>query len=143
MSNSFPSPSPATTAVAPIAGKGRALSRDNSTKTMVADQITQAVLSTSNLLHIMLQSSPSQDNLAKLPKNLLAKASTIKNTQRVLEQMPMVISSLDAHMDQGLQSVSHLETVTRLLSNIESNQLRPLTEAQLLTEDRKPDKSTR
>nr|XP_009791201.1 PREDICTED: tobamovirus multiplication protein 2B-like [Nicotiana sylvestris] len=32
-------------------------SRDGSTKTMVADQITQSIQSTSNLLHLMLQSS--------------------------------------------------------------------------------------
>ncbi|XP_071701106.1 tobamovirus multiplication protein 2B-like [Rutidosis leptorrhynchoides] len=138
MSNSFPSPSPPATAV-PVAGKGKTHSRDNSAKTMVTDQITQAVLSTSNLLHIMLQSSPSQDNLVKLPKNLLAKTTTIKNTQRVLEQMPLVISSVDEHMDHGLQSVSRLETVTRLLSNIENNQLKPLTDAQLLTEEPKTD----
>ncbi|KAJ0539263.1 hypothetical protein HanHA300_Chr08g0284361 [Helianthus annuus] len=78
------------------------------------------------------------DNLVKLPKNLLAKASTIKNTQQVLEQMPSVISSLDAYMDTGLQSVSHLETVTRLLSNIENNQLKPLTDDQPLIEEPKP-----
>ncbi|KAI7751827.1 hypothetical protein M8C21_005848 [Ambrosia artemisiifolia] len=81
------------------------------------------------------------DKLVKLPKNLLAKASTIKNTQKVLEQMPSVISSLDAYMDSGLQSVSHLETVTRLLSNIENNQLKPLTDGQLLVEEPEPDTS--
>nr|GMD76788.1 tobamovirus multiplication protein 2B [Ipomoea batatas] len=77
--------------------------RDGSAKTMVADQITQSVQSTSNLLHLMLQSSPSQAQLQKLPKSLLAKTSTIKNTSLVLEQLPQIISSLDAHMDQGLQ----------------------------------------
>ncbi|KAL4590148.1 hypothetical protein LXL04_003069 [Taraxacum kok-saghyz] len=85
------------------------------------------------------------DNLVKLPKNLLAKASTIKNTQQVLEQMPQVISSLDAHMDHGLQSVPHLETVTRLLSNIENSQLKPLadiTSTQLLREEPRSDTST-
>ncbi|XP_021977783.1 tobamovirus multiplication protein 2B [Helianthus annuus] len=118
-----------------MSGRAR---RENSAKTMVSDQISQAVLSTSNLIRIMLQASPSQDNLVKLPKNLLAKASTIKNTQQVLEQMPSVISSLDAYMDTGLQSVSHLETVTRLLSNIENNQLKPLTDDQPLIEEPKP-----
>nr|XP_043607238.1 tobamovirus multiplication protein 2B [Erigeron canadensis] len=138
MSNSSPSPA---TSVLPMTGKGRTGSRiENSAKTMVTDQITQAVLSASNLLHIMLQSSPSQDKLVKLPKNLLAKTSTIRNTQQVLEQMPSVISSLDAHMDYGLQSVPHLETVTRLLSNIENNQLKPLTEAQLLREEPKSER---
>ncbi|KAM0043730.1 hypothetical protein Hdeb2414_s0010g00344671 [Helianthus debilis subsp. tardiflorus] len=122
----------ATTAMSGRAG------RENSAKTMVSDQISQAVLSTSNLIRIMLQASPSQDNLVKLPKNLLAKASTIKNTQQVLEQMPSVISSLDAYMDTGLQSVSHLETVMRLLSNIENNQLKPLTDDQPVTEEPKP-----
>ncbi|KAI3716855.1 hypothetical protein L1987_68052 [Smallanthus sonchifolius] len=129
--------SPAASPARGVTGRGR----DNSAKTMVTDQITQAVLSTSNLLHIMLQSSPSQNNLVKLPKNLLARASTIKNTQQVLEQMPSVISSLDAHMDNGLQSVSRLETVTRLLSNIENNQLKPLTDDQSLIDEPKPDTS--
>ncbi|CAH1453103.1 unnamed protein product [Lactuca virosa] len=111
MSSSFPSPTPPATGGVPISVRGRtsrgpsSVSRDSSAKTMVTDQISQAVLSTSNLLHIMLQSSPSQDKLVKLPKNLLAKASTIKNTQQVLEQMPLVISSLDAHMDHGLQRI--------------------------------------
>ncbi|XP_076945978.1 tobamovirus multiplication protein 2B-like [Bidens hawaiensis] len=117
------------------AGRGR---RQKS-RVVVTDQISQAVLSTSNLIRIMLQSSPSQDNLVKLPKNLLAKASTIKNTQQVLEQMPAVISSLDAYMDNSLQSVAHLETVTWLLSNIENNQLKPLTTDRLSIEEPKPD----
>ncbi|XP_024987061.1 tobamovirus multiplication protein 2B [Cynara cardunculus var. scolymus] len=147
MATSFPSPTPPTTGVVPITGRGgksrvtSSISRDNSAKAMVSDQISQAVLSTSNLLHIMLQSSPSQDKLVKLPKNLLAKVPTIKNTQQVLEQMPSVISSLDEHMDRGLQSVPHLETVTRLLSNIENSQLKPLTDAQLLREESKPETS--
>ncbi|KAL8226724.1 hypothetical protein R6Q57_016556 [Mikania cordata] len=129
------SPAPSATSVVAVTGRGRTVSRENSSKTMVTDQISQAVLSTSNLLRIMIQSSPSQENLVKLPKNLLAKASTIKSTQQVLEQMPSVISLLDAHMDNGLQSVSHLETVTRLLSNIENNQLKPFTDDQLLIKD--------
>ncbi|GJR11923.1 hypothetical protein Tco_0794575 [Tanacetum coccineum] len=130
-------------------GKARSSSAK---RLMVSDQISQAVLSTSNLLNIMRNSSPSQDKLVKLPKNLLAKASIINNTKQVLEQMPLLISSLDAHMDHGLQSCSdisiirfvglsstpsvpHLETVTRLLSNIENNQLKPLTDAQLSSEE--------
>ncbi|MCI28963.1 tobamovirus multiplication protein 2B-like, partial [Trifolium medium] len=43
--------------------------------------------------------------LVKLPKNLLAKVSTIKNTEQVLEQLPRVISSLDARMENGLQKL--------------------------------------
>ncbi|MFS7962486.1 hypothetical protein Hanom_Chr08g00727201 [Helianthus anomalus] len=38
---------------------GRA-GRENSAKTMVSDQISQAVLSTSNLIRMMLHASPSQ-----------------------------------------------------------------------------------
>nr|GMD82178.1 tobamovirus multiplication protein 2B [Ipomoea batatas] len=109
-------------------------SRDGSAKTMVADQITQSVQSTSNLLHLMLQSSPSQAQLQKLPKSLLAKTSTIKNTSLVLEQLPQIISSLDAHMDQGLQCVPQLKTVIQLLSNIENCQLKPLSNVQLSQE---------
>ncbi|WMV34588.1 hypothetical protein MTR67_027973 [Solanum verrucosum] len=128
-------------------------SRDGTAKTMVADQITQSIQSTSNLLHLMLQSSPSQApllsflpyffsrsihlkinfpvaELMKLPKSLFAKTSTIKNTELVLEQLPRVISSLDAHMDNGLQSVPQLKTVMQLLSNIENCQLKTLSRAQ-------------
>lgn len=43
-----------------------------------------------------------------------------------MEQLPRVISSLEAHMDNGLQSVPHLKTVTQLLENMESSQLKPL-----------------
>lgn len=67
----------------------------------------------------------------KLPKNLLAKTSTIKNTGQVLEQMPRVISSLDAHMDNGLQSAPHLKTVTQLLDNIKGCQLNSLSQTHL------------
>uniref|UniRef100_R7W6B1 Tobamovirus multiplication protein 2B n=1 Tax=Aegilops tauschii TaxID=37682 RepID=R7W6B1_AEGTA len=72
-------------------------------KATVAEQIGQAVQSTSNLLQLMEQSSPAQVHLAKLPKNLLAKASLTKNTEQVLQQLPNVISSLDAFMDSSLQ----------------------------------------
>ncbi|XP_057480922.1 tobamovirus multiplication protein 2B-like isoform X2 [Actinidia eriantha] len=118
-------------------GDGRAASnssREGSAKAMVADQISQAVQSTSNLLHLMHQSSPSQAHLMKLPRNLLAKTSTIKNTEQMLEQMPRVISALDAYMDNALQSVPHLKTVTQLLANIESCQLKPLSKAPLSQE---------
>ncbi|KAJ0052234.1 hypothetical protein Pint_01141 [Pistacia integerrima] len=69
--------------------------------------------------------------LMKLPKNLLAKTSMIKNTGQVLEQMPQVISSLDAHMEYGLQSVPHLKPVAQLLANMESSQLSSLSQAHL------------
>ncbi|GAV84827.1 hypothetical protein CFOL_v3_28269 [Cephalotus follicularis] len=107
-------------------GRGRS-SRDGTAKATVADQISQAVQSTSNILHLMQQSSPSQAQLMKLPKKLLEKTSMIGNTGQVLEQMPRVISSLDAHMEHGLQSVPHLKTVIQLLANMESSQLNPLS----------------
>ncbi|PIA32673.1 hypothetical protein AQUCO_04400100v1 [Aquilegia coerulea] len=97
--------------------------RDGTAKATVAEHISQAIQSTSNLLHLMQQSSPSQAYLVKLPKNLLSKTSTIKNTAQVLEQLPQVISSLDAHTEDGLHSVPHLKTVVQLLSNMESSQL--------------------
>ncbi|CAJ1957858.1 unnamed protein product [Sphenostylis stenocarpa] len=93
------------------------------TKATVAEQISQAVQSTSNLLHLMQHSSPTQAQLVKLPKNLLAMVPTIKNTEHVLEELPRVISSLDAHMEIGLQNVPHLKTVVQVLANIESSQL--------------------
>ncbi|KAI3978422.1 hypothetical protein MKX01_013220 [Papaver californicum] len=79
--------------------------REGTAKATVNDHISQAA------------------HLLKLPKTLLAKTATIKNTAQVLEQMPRVISSLDAHMESGLQSVPHLKTVTQLLSTMESTQL--------------------
>ncbi|KAM7493977.1 hypothetical protein LguiB_028586 [Lonicera macranthoides] len=112
--------------------------REGSAKSMVADQISQTIQSTSNLLHLMLQSSPSQARLVKLPKNLLAKTSTIKNTEQVLEQLPRVISSLDAHMDSGLQSVAQFETVIQLLTNIENSQLKSLSKAPLSQQEPEP-----
>ncbi|KAF0933693.1 hypothetical protein E2562_019186 [Oryza meyeriana var. granulata] len=98
----------------------------------VAEQIAQAVQSTSNLLQLMEESSPAQAHLAKLPKKLLAKASLTKNTGQVLHQLPSVISSLDAYMDSSLQSASQIKTVTQLLSNMENNQLRSLLPASRL-----------
>ncbi|XAR70600.1 hypothetical protein NMG60_11027507 [Bertholletia excelsa] len=125
------------TSMATSSGRAGRSRKGGSGKAMVADQISQAVQSTSNLLHLMQQSSPSQTHLTKLPKNLLAKTSTIKNTERVLEQMPWVISSLDAHLDNGFQSVPHLKTVIQLLENIENCQLKSLSEAQLQQEELK------
>lgn len=83
----------------------------------------------------MQQSSPSQAQLIKLPKNLLLKSSTIKHTGQLLEQMPRVISSLDAHMENGLQSLPHLQTVIQLLANMESCQLSSLSQVRVLQEE--------
>ncbi|CAL9029018.1 unnamed protein product [Prunus brigantina] len=111
-------------------------SRGNTAKALVSDQISQAILSTSNLLHLMQQSSPSQaSSYSLLPKNLLVKTSTIKHTGQLLEQMPRVVSSLDAHMESGLQSVPHLQTVIQLLANMESCQLSSLSQAKVLPEE--------
>lgn len=79
-----------------------------------------------------------QAALMKLPKSLFAKTSTIKNTEQVLEQLPRVISSLDAHMESGLQSVPQLKTVMQLLSNIEKCQLTTLSGAQALQQETEP-----
>ncbi|XP_010518878.1 PREDICTED: tobamovirus multiplication protein 2B [Tarenaya hassleriana] len=104
---------------------------DRTAKLVVADQISQAVNSTANLLHLMRQSSPSQAKLVKLPKNLLAKSSMTKATGQVLEQLPQVISSLDGHIESGLHSVVHLNTITQLLENMESPQLRAIRQSYL------------
>ncbi|XP_010055350.2 tobamovirus multiplication protein 2B-like [Eucalyptus grandis] len=114
--------------MATSAASGRGSStREKGAKAIVADQISQGVQSTSNLLHLMQQSSPSQAQLMMLPKKLLAKTATIGNTGRVLQEMPRVISSLDAHMETSLQSAPHLQTVIQLLANMESNQLNSLS----------------
>ncbi|WOL06131.1 tobamovirus multiplication protein 2B [Canna indica] len=107
-----------------MAASGGGAIQEGSPKAVVSDRISQAVLSTSNLLHLMHESSPSQAHLVKLPKNLWAKVSTIKNTGQVLEQLPQVISSLDAYMESSLQSAPQLKTVTQLLSHMEDSQLR-------------------
>ncbi|KAL7113216.1 hypothetical protein ACP275_04G048500 [Erythranthe tilingii] len=117
---------------APSGGGG---GREGSAKASVADQISQSVQSTSNILHLMLQTSPAHAQLMKLPKNLLAKTSTIKNTELVLEQMPRVISSLDEHVESGLQSAPHLNTVVQLLSNMQSCQLKSLSVAQVTQQE--------
>ncbi|XP_078155945.1 tobamovirus multiplication 2B isoform X1 [Carex rostrata] len=98
--------------------------REDSTKATVAEQISQAVQSTSNLLHLMQHSSPAQAELVKLPKNLLAKASLAKSTDHVLQQLPHVISSLDAYMESSLNSAAQIKTISQLLSNMENSQLR-------------------
>ncbi|XWS62107.1 hypothetical protein CRYUN_Cryun07bG0182900 [Craigia yunnanensis] len=103
-------------------------SREVKAKSTVTEQISQALQFPSNLLHLMQQSSPSQTQLMKLPKNLLAKTPTIKNTGQMLEQMPRVISLLDAHINSPLQSVPHLKTVIQLLENMESCQLSYLSQ---------------
>ncbi|KAH6771303.1 tobamovirus multiplication 2B [Perilla frutescens var. hirtella] len=77
----------------------------------------------------------SQAQLMKLPRNLLAMTSTVKNTESVLEQMPQVISSLDTHVERGLQCLPHLDTVVQLLSNMQYNQLTPLSRAELAQQD--------
>ncbi|BAT93232.1 tobamovirus multiplication protein 2B [Vigna umbellata] len=107
-------------------------------KATVAEQISQAVQSTSNLLHLMQHSSPAQAQLVKLPKNLLAMVPTIKNTEQILEQLPKVISSLDAHMENGLQNVPHLKTVVQVLSNMESSQLSALSRTHPLQQELEP-----
>ncbi|XP_075493525.1 tobamovirus multiplication protein 2B isoform X2 [Primulina tabacum] len=109
-----------------------------SSKSTVVDQISQSVQSTSNLLNLMLESSPSHMLLSKLPKNLLSRISTMKNTELVLEQMPQVISALDAHVESGLQSLPHLDTVVKLLSNMQSSQLKSLSKTQLTQQESEP-----
>ncbi|XP_010677291.3 tobamovirus multiplication protein 2B [Beta vulgaris subsp. vulgaris] len=104
--------------------------REGTAKASVADQISQSIQSTSNLLQLMQQSSPSQGHLAKLPKNLLAKRYH-QNTGQVLQQLPLVISSLDAYMENGLHSIPHLKTVTQLLANMENSQLKSSTQPSL------------
>ncbi|GJM91532.1 hypothetical protein PR202_ga07910 [Eleusine coracana subsp. coracana] len=106
-------------------------------KVAVAEQIAQAVQSTSNLLQLMEQSSPAQVHLAKLPKNLMAKSSLAKNTEQVLHQLPHIISSLDAYMECSLQSASQIKTVTQVLSNMENTQLRSIPPSSQLRKDQK------
>eukprot|EP00252_Welwitschia_mirabilis_P025880 TRINITY_DN8252_c0_g1_i1.p1 TRINITY_DN8252_c0_g1~~TRINITY_DN8252_c0_g1_i1.p1 ORF type:complete len:110 (+),score=26.70 TRINITY_DN8252_c0_g1_i1:247-576(+) len=89
---------------------------EGTTKGMVTEQISQAVLSTTNLLQLMQESSPAQ-GLSKLPKSFLTKIENVKHTEQSLEQLPQVISSLDAYLDRALQCASELHTVSCLLKN--------------------------
>lgn len=85
----------------------------------------------------MQQSSSAQAQLIQLPKNLLAKAPTIKNTGKILEQMPQVVSSLDAYVEKGLESIPHLQTIVQLLTNMENTQLKSLSQFQQPQEESK------
>lgn len=87
------------------------------------------------ILQLHYANISSQVHLAKLPKNLLAKTSLTKNTEHVLQQLPNVISSLDAFMDSSLQSASQIKTVTQLLSNMENTQLKSILPASRLHKD--------
>ncbi|XP_074264707.1 tobamovirus multiplication protein 2B [Silene latifolia] len=119
-------------------GSSSSSSREGTAKSTVADQISLAIQSTSNLLHLMQYSSPSQAQLAKLPKNLMAKTDTIRNTGQVLKQLPLVISSLDAYTEHGLNSIPHLKTVSQLLENMESSQLKSPSQSDL-SQERTPE----
>lgn len=118
-----------------MATPGSAEGGGGSAKAMVNEQISQVVQSTSNLLHLMQQSSPAQAQLIKLPKNLMAKVSTVKNTEQILEQLPGVISSLDAYMENGLHNVPHLKTVVQLLAHMESSQLSSMSRTHVLKKE--------
>ncbi|VVA93311.1 unnamed protein product [Arabis nemorensis] len=96
---------------------------DRTAKAIVADQISQAVNSTANLLHLMRQSSSSQAQLAKLPKNLLAKTSLTKATGQALAQLPQVISSLDAHIESGLNRTINLQSPVEHFRRMASSDL--------------------
>lgn len=89
------------------------------TTAKVADRLSQSILSVYNLADLIRNTSPIQAS-SKLPKELLAKAPSIKNTGMLLQQMPGVIAALDAHSDKSLLSLSELETVLLLLNNKES-----------------------
>ncbi|KAK9667883.1 hypothetical protein RND81_13G018000 [Saponaria officinalis] len=116
------------------AAGGSSSSREGTAKSTVAEQISQAIQSTSNLLHLMQHSSPSQAQLAKLPKKLMAKTDTVRNTGQVLQQLPLVIASLDAYTEHGLHSIPHLKTVSQLLENMESSQLKSPSQSSISQE---------
>ncbi|CAN7046690.1 unnamed protein product [Brassica oleracea var. botrytis] len=101
---------------------------DRTAEAVVAGQISQAVNSTANLLHLIRQSSSAE--LAKLPKNLLAKASLTKATGQVCICVGAASSSDFiagcTYIESGLNSGEHLNTVTQLLENMEITQLHAL-----------------
>eukprot|EP00249_Psilotum_nudum_P036547 c7946_g1_i1 orf=144-488(+) len=102
---------------------GAAASNGRTAKAMVADHLSQSIVSASNLVHLIRESS-SAESLAKLPKELVGKTPNIKNTGGILEQMPRIITALDAHLDNGLESASQLDLVKSLLVNKEWMQQR-------------------
>ncbi|MED6197122.1 hypothetical protein PIB30_053735 [Stylosanthes scabra] len=109
------------------AGTGGA--REAPAKGLVTEKISQAVQSSANLLRLMQNSSPAQAKLTKLHKNLMANVSTMKNTEQILEQLPQVISSFDAYMENGLHNCEHLKNVLQLMEDKESSQLSSLSNA--------------
>eukprot|EP00250_Pteridium_aquilinum_P014880 c22257_g1_i1 orf=120-458(+) len=104
-----------------------ASSPSEGTTAKVADRLSHCVLSVSNLAELIRNTSPTQA-IAKLPKELLAKAPSITNTGMLLQQMPGVIAALDAHLDKSLVSLSELETIISLLDDKVNAVKQPNTE---------------
>lgn len=86
----------------------------------VNDRLSNSILSLSNLAQLIRDTSPTE-GLSKLPKELLAKTPNVKNTGQILEQMPIAIVALDAHLDKALESLSELRTVRSLLLKKDSS----------------------
>ena len=80
----------------PASSGGNASAREGMAKTVVADQISQAVQSTSNLLHLMQQSSPSQVS-PSLPSYMLVKFLMLIVLLSPLRFLDSVSLSTNAH----------------------------------------------
>ncbi|KAH7279436.1 hypothetical protein KP509_37G019800 [Ceratopteris richardii] len=72
------------------------------TTAKVAERLSQTVLSVYTLTDLIRSVSPIEVD-SNLSKELLAKASNIKNTGILLRQMPSVIAALDAHSDKSIR----------------------------------------
>ncbi|KAL3680146.1 hypothetical protein R1sor_023102 [Riccia sorocarpa] len=76
-------------------------------KTATAERLVQIVNSTAQIMRQLKDSSHSAV-ISQLPKELQGKAANIKNTGKLLYQMPAVVVAMDSHMDNALSSASHL-----------------------------------
>ncbi|BBN17449.1 hypothetical protein MPTK1_7g14610 [Marchantia polymorpha subsp. ruderalis] len=95
-------------------------STNSTAKALTAERAAQVVNSTAQLMRQLRDSSHSEV-VAQLPKELSSKVPNIKNTGKLLYQMPSVVLALDSHMDSALNSSSHLGKLKQLLMTDEDS----------------------
>jgi hypothetical protein len=87
-------------------------------KKYVSKQTEECIENASRLAHDLSRSGASEA-VSKFPEALAAKADIIERTGRLLEQMPPVISNLDAYLDDAIRDASAVPEVLELLQNRE------------------------
>ncbi|KAL2612952.1 hypothetical protein R1flu_024644 [Riccia fluitans] len=100
--------------------KTTAPATNTAAKAASAERMAQVVNSTAQIMHQVRESSHSAV-ISQLPKELLGKAANIKNTGKLLYQMPAVVLALDSHMDNALSSASLLGKLKEsLMADVET-----------------------